>query len=53
MKALPKENAEAMQRLLYQARTGVKLGSSAAPDGEEARALFLAWEEMGSATHNV
>ena len=27
---------------------GVKLGASAAPDGEEARALFLAWEEMGT-----
>ena len=36
-----------MQRLLYRARTGVKLGATAAPDGEEARALFLAWEEMG------
>ena len=36
-----------MQRLLYRARTGVKLGASAAPDEEEARPLFLAWEEMG------
>ena len=25
----------------------MKLGATAAPDGEEARALFLAWEEMG------
>ena len=32
--------------MLYRARTGVKLGATAAPDGEEARALFLAWEEM-------
>ena len=44
---LPKENADALQRVLHQARTGVKLGASAAPDGEEARALFLAWEELG------
>ena len=44
---LPKENTEAVQRLLYRARTGVKLGASTSPDGEEARALFLAWEEMG------
>ena len=44
---LPKENAGAVQRVLYRARTGVKLGASAAPDGEEARALFLAWEELG------
>ena len=47
LESLPKENAEAMQRLLYRASTGVKLGATAAPDGEEARALFLAWEEMG------
>ena len=45
--SLPKENAEAMQRLLYRARTGVKLGATAAPDGKEARALFFAWEDMG------
>ena len=44
---LPKENVNAVQRVLYRARTGVKLGASAAPDGEEARALFLAWEELG------
>ena len=36
-----------MQRLLYRARKGVKLGATAAPDGEDGRALFLAWEEMG------
>ena len=36
-----------MQRLLYRAHTGVKLGATTAPDGEEARALFLACEEMG------
>ena len=47
LESLPKENAEAVQRSLYRARTGVKLGATAAPDGEEARALFLAWEEMG------
>ena len=44
---LPKENTDAVQRVLYWARTGVKLGASMAPDGEEARALFLAWEELG------
>ena len=44
---LPKENADAVQRDLYQARTGVKLGVKGAPDGEEARALFLACEELG------
>ena len=44
---LPKENTDAVQRALFQARTGVKLGATGAPDGEEARALFLAWEELG------
>ena len=44
---LPKENVNAMQRVLYRARTGVKLRASAAPDREEARALFFAWEELG------
>ena len=34
-----------MQR--YRARRGLKLGASAAPYGEEAGALFLAWEEQG------
>ena len=47
LEVLPKENGEAVQRLLYRARKGVKPGASAAPDREEARALFLAWEEMG------
>ena len=47
LESLPKENAEAVQRLWYRARTGVKLGATAAPDGEEARALFLTWEETG------
>ena len=47
LESLPKENVEAVQRLLYRACTGVKLGATAAPDGEEARALFLAWEKMG------
>ena len=50
LKALPKENAEAMQRLLYRAHTGVKLGVSVAPDGEEARALFLAFFFFSGAT---
>ena len=45
--ALPKENAEAVQWLLYRAHTGVKLGASAAPDAEQARALFFACVEMG------
>ena len=44
---LPKDNTTAVQRVLYRARTGVRLGSSPATDGEEARALFLAWEEIG------
>ena len=44
---LPKENADTVQRVLYRARTGVKLGATGAPDGYEARALFLAWEELG------
>ena len=33
-------------RVQYRARTGVRLGSSATPDGEEARALFLTWKEI-------
>ena len=37
----------AVQRVLYWARTNVRLGASAAPDSEEARALFLAREELG------
>ena len=44
---LPKDNAMAVQHVLYRARTGVRSGSSATPNGEEARALFLAWEEFG------
>ena len=44
---LPKENADAVQRVLYRARTGAKLGATGAPDGEEARALVLAWEGLG------
>ena len=44
---LPKENIDAVQRVLYRARTGVKLGATGAPNGEEARAFFLAWEELG------
>ena len=44
---LPKENVDAVQRVLYRARTGVKLGATGARNGEEARALLLAWEELG------
>ena len=44
---LPKKNAVAVQRVLYQARTGVRLGASPSPDGEEARALVLTWDEPG------
>ena len=43
---LPKENADAVQRVLWRARTGVKLGAMGAPHGEEARALFLAWKGL-------
>ena len=43
IRELPKENAVVLSRSC----TGVKLGASAAPNGEEARALFLAWEEIG------
>ena len=42
-----KENAEAVQRVCFWAFTGVNLGAVATPDGEEARALFLAREEIG------
>ena len=35
LEALPKENAEPVQRVLYQARARVKLGAFAAPDGAE------------------
>ena len=44
----PKKNAKAMQPLLQWARSGVRAGGSAAPDGVEVRARFLAWTEMGS-----
>ena len=44
---LPKDNAVAVQRVLYRARTGVRLGASASPEGEEARAFFVTWEELG------
>ena len=44
---LPKENSDAMQRVLCRARTGVKFGATGALDGEEAPALFLAWEGLG------
>ena len=44
---LPEDNAVAVQRALYRARTGVTLRFSASPDGDEARALFLTREELG------
>ena len=44
---LPKDNAVAVQRVQYDTRTVVKLGASAAPNTEEARPLFMAWEELG------
>ena len=31
---VPKENTDAVQRVLYRARTGVKLGALVAPNGE-------------------
>ena len=43
---LPKDKAVAVQRVLYRARTGVRLGASASPDREETQALFRAWEEL-------
>ena len=42
-----KDNALAVQRVLFRGCTGVSLGASASHDGEEARALFLTWEELG------
>ena len=47
LESIPKENVEAVQQLVYRTPAGLNLGVTAAPDGEEARALFLAWEEMG------
>ena len=44
LEALLKDTTEAVLWTLYRARTGVKLGSAAAPDSQESRALFLAWE---------
>ena len=44
---LPSKNAKADQQVLYQAHTGVKVGAAAAPDGEEARVLFIVWEKLG------
>ena len=38
---LPKDNAVAVQCVLFWALTGIKLGASASLDGDEARALFL------------
>ena len=47
LQALPKDTTEAVQRILYRACTGIKFGSAAAPDGEQSRALFLAWKDLG------
>ena len=44
---LAKNNAAAVQRVLYRAGTGVRLGAPAPLDREEARALFLTWEKLG------
>ena len=44
---LPKDNAVAVQHVLYRARNGLRLGAWASLDGEEARALFLTWEDSG------
>ena len=46
LEALLKDTTESVQRILYRARTGVKLGLAAAPDGEESPVSFLAWEEL-------
>ena len=43
---LAKDNAVAVQGVLYRAHTGVRLGASALPDGEEARVMFLTLEEL-------
>ena len=40
---LHRDNAVAVQRVVFRARTGVTLGASNSPDGEEARVLFLTW----------
>ena len=45
--AFPKENAKAVWHLLYRGRTSVQLGAAAAPEGVDARAPSLAWEEVG------
>ena len=47
LEALPKDTTEAVQRILYPTRTGVKLGSAATTEGEESQVLFLAWEGLG------
>ena len=44
---LAKDNTMAVQRVVYRAHTGVKLGSLDAPDAEEAEVLVLAWDESG------
>ena len=44
---LSKDNTNAVQRVLYRARTDVRLGATGSPNEEEARALFLAREELG------
>ena len=46
LRDLPNDVAVAVQRVLYRARTGVSFGASASPNGEEARVLFLTWEDL-------
>ena len=51
LEALPNVTTEAVQRIHYCARTSAKLGSAAAPDGEESRAFVPsaggAWAPVG------
>lgn len=42
-----KGTAQLVQNVLDAARTGIRLGSSMSPDGEETARLFAAWEDMG------
>ena len=43
---LPKDNAVAVQCVLYGACAGVPLGALASPYGEEAPVLYLTWKEV-------
>ena len=42
----PPEVAGEVQKILYRSRCGVRLGAHNAPDGEEARNVFWAWEQI-------